>query len=148
MIHDESTHAGKGRPALRPAFFNEVFDADGGAREHYGPLLDALGAMREGEFAGRISRANERLREMGATFVLPDDPDDTDRIFPVDWVPRIVPAEHWRALSAGLLQRGRAINAWLREVYGGDQDVVPDEVVRESVFYRPHAFPGTAPVPV
>ena len=148
MIRDESTHAGRGRPALRPAFFNEAFDSDGGAREHYVPLLDAVGDMREGEFAGRISRANQRLREMGATFVLPDDPEDTDRIFPVDWVPRIVPADHWRTLSAGLSQRGRAINAWLREVYGGDQDVVPDEVVRGSVFYRPHAFPGAAPVHV
>jgi uncharacterized circularly permuted ATP-grasp superfamily protein len=148
LIDDGSTRAGKGRPALRPDFFNEAFETDGSARAHYRPLLDALGAMQEGDFAGRISRANERLREMGATFVLPDDPEDAGRIFPVDWVPRIVPSDHWRTLSAGLSQRGRAINAWLREVYGGDQDVVPDEVVRESVFYRPHAFPGAAPVHV
>ncbi len=150
MIHDESaaTAAGRGAPGLKPAFFNEVFEGDGRARAHYRPLLNALGAMREGELARRISRAGERLRGMGATFVLPDDPDDTDRIFPVDWVPRIIPADHWRTLSAGLSQRGRAINAWLREVYGGDQDVVPDEVVRESVFYRPHAYPGSAPVHV
>ncbi len=148
MIHDESAPARAGTPALKPAFFDEAFDGNGRARPHYGPLLDALGAMQGGEFAGRISRANERLRELGATFVLPDDPDDTGRIFPVDWVPRIIPAAHWRTLSAGLSQRGRAINAWLREVYGGDQDVVPDEVLRESVFYRPHDFPGEAPVHV
>ncbi len=148
MIHDESAPTGTGAPALKPTFFDEAFDGDGRAREHYRPLLGALGAMQEGEFAGRISRANGQLREMGATFVLPDDPDDTGRIFPVDWVPRIIPADHWRTLSAGLSQRGRAINAWLREVYGGDQDVVPDEVVRESVFYRPHAYPGEAPVHV
>jgi len=148
MIHDESAPARTGAPGLEPAFFNEAFGGDGPARTHYGPLLDALGAMRDGEFAGRISRANERLWELGATFVLPDDPDDTGRIFPVDWVPRLIPADHWRTLSAGLSQRGRAINAWLREVYGGDQDVVPDEVLRESVFYRPHAFPGESPVHV
>jgi len=150
VIHDESAPTGSGTeaPRLKPAFFNEVFNGDGPARTHYGPLMDALGAMGEGEFAGRISRANGRLREMGATFVLPDDPDDKGRIFPVDWVPRIIPADHWQTLSAGLSQRGRAINAWLREVYGGDQDVVPDEVLRESVFYKPHAYPGEAPVHV
>lgn len=148
MIHDESAPAGIGAPAMKPDFFDEAFEGSGRARPHYRQLLDALGAMREGEFAGRISQANGRLREMGATFVLPDDPGDTDRIFPVDWVPRIVPADHWRTLSAGLSQRGRAINAWLREVYGGDQDVVPDEVVRESVFYRPHTHPGGTPVHV
>ncbi len=148
MIHDESARTGTGAPGLKPAFFNEAFRGDGPARAHYGPLLDALGAMRDGEFAGRIRRANEQLRELGATFVLPDDPDDTGRIFPVDWVPRIIPADHWRTLSAGLSQRGRAINAWLREVYGGDQDVVPDEVLKESVFYKPHDFPGESPVHV
>ena len=143
MIHGEAALAGR-----RPAFFNEALEADGSPRAHYELLLAALGAMGEGEFAGRISRASERLRGMGATFVLPDDPEDTDRIFPVDWLPRIIPADHWRTLSAGLSQRGRAINAWLREVYGGDQDVVPDEIVRESVFYRPHDFPGEFPVHV
>ena len=148
MIHDESSPSGAGAPGLDPASFNEAFAGDGPVRTHYGPLLHALGEMREGEFAGRIRHANERLRELGATFVLPDDPDDTGRIFPVDWVPRIIPAGHWRTLSAGLSQRGRAINAWLREVYGGDQDVVPDEVLRESVFYKPHDFPGEAPVHV
>lgn len=148
MIHDESAAAGTGTPSLKPAFFDEAFDGEGRARPHYGPLLEALGAMRDGEFAGRISRAGGQLRELGATFVLPDDPDDTGRIFPVDWVPRIIPADHWRTLSAGLSQRGRAINAWLREVYGGDQDVVPDEVLRDSVFYKPHAYPGEAPVHV
>ncbi|CAA9476759.1 MAG: Protein containing domains DUF404, DUF407 [uncultured Rubrobacteraceae bacterium] len=150
MIHDESAPAGTGpeRPAPEPAFLNEVFDGDGPARAHYTPLFDALGAMEDGEFAGRISRANGRLRDMGATFVLPDDPDDAGRIFPVDWIPRIIPADHWQTLSAGLSQRGRAINAWLREVYGGHQDVVPDEIVRDSVFYKPHVFPGEAPVHV
>lgn len=134
-----------GKAGFEPAFFNEVFDGDRSCRRHYAGVMRAIEALGTGEFGGRIGRARERLREEGATFVLPDDPDDTGRIFPVDWVPRILPADHWRALSAGLSQRGRAINAWLREVYGGDQDVVPDEIVRSSVFYRPHASPGDAP---
>lgn len=142
MIHD------KNLPALKPDFFNEVFEKSGVARVHYGPLMDALGSMKEGEFAERISRANGRLREEGATFVLPDDPDDSGRIFPVDWIPRIIPSDHWQTLSAGLSQRGRAINAWLSEVYGGSQSVVPEEILHDSVFYKPHAFPGQLPVHV
>jgi uncharacterized circularly permuted ATP-grasp superfamily protein len=46
---------------------------------------------------------------------------------------RQIPACHWQVLSAGLYQGGRAINAWLREVYGGDQNLVPDEAFRDSV---------------
>ena len=132
----------------KPAFFNEVFENDGTPRAHYEKVLAALGSMGPGEFTARVLRARERLRDEGATFVLPDDPDDTGRIFPADWLPRIFPSDHWRTLSAGLLQRGRALNAWLRDVYGGEQDVVPEEIVRSSVFYRPHVFPGGHPVHV
>lgn len=63
----------------------------------------------------------------------------------MDWVPRIISAGDWRTLSEGLLQRGRAINAWLRAVYGGGQDLVPEEIVRGSVFYRPHELPSGSP---
>jgi uncharacterized circularly permuted ATP-grasp superfamily protein len=48
-------------------------------------------------------------------------------------------------LSEGLLQRGRAINAWLLAVYGSGQDLVPEEIVRGSVFYKPHELPGGSP---
>jgi uncharacterized circularly permuted ATP-grasp superfamily protein len=70
---------------------------------------------------------------------------DLERIFPVDWVPRIIAAEEWRTVSEGLLQRGKALNAWLRGVYGAGQDLVPEEIVRGSVFYRPHDLPDSSP---
>jgi len=63
----------------------------------------------------------------------------------VDWVPRVIAAGEWRTLSKGLLQRGKAINAWLRGVYGTGQDLVPEEIVRGSIFYRPHDLPGSSP---
>jgi uncharacterized circularly permuted ATP-grasp superfamily protein len=40
---------------------------------------------------------------------------------------------------------GKAINAWLRGAYGAGQDLVPEEIVRGSVFYRPHDLPGSTP---
>lgn len=64
---------------------------------------------------------------------------------PVDWVPWIIAAHEWRKLSEGLLQRGKAINAWLQAVYGPGQHLVPEEIVRGSVFYWPHELPGGTP---
>jgi uncharacterized circularly permuted ATP-grasp superfamily protein len=43
------------------------------------------------------------------------------------------------------LQRGKAINAWLQAVYGPGQHLVPEEIVRGSVFYWPHELPGGTP---
>lgn len=64
-------------------------------------------------------------------------------------MPRIIAGEHWERLSAGLLQRGRAINAWLADLYNGDQDVVPEEIVTSSALYRAGPLPDScAPVHV
>ena len=60
-------------------------------------------------------------------------------------MPRVVAADQWRTVSEGLRQRGRALNAWLRGVYGGVQDLVPEEIVCGSIFFRPHDLPGTSP---
>ncbi|HZC18234.1 MAG TPA: circularly permuted type 2 ATP-grasp protein, partial [Rubrobacteraceae bacterium] len=39
--------------------------------------------------------------------------------------------------------------AWLVDLYNGDQDVVPEEIIRSSVFYRPLPLPrSSVPTPV
>jgi uncharacterized circularly permuted ATP-grasp superfamily protein len=95
--------------------------------------------------ARKILLAGQRLRELGATFPVDDGTGDLERLLPVDWVPRVIVADEWRTLSEGLLQLGKAINAWLRDVYGAGQDLVPEEIVRGSVFYRTHDLPGSTP---
>ncbi len=132
----------------RASRFNEVFERTNVPREHYGPLFEALERIGAENISDRISTARRRLGELGATFES-DDSGDPERLIPVDWMPRILPSDHWQRLSDGLLQRGRAINAWLEALYGKGQDVVPEELVKSSVFYRPHEIPaGSAPVRV
>jgi uncharacterized circularly permuted ATP-grasp superfamily protein len=108
-------------------------------------LREVFRRLGDEALANRVLRAGERLRELGATFPVDDGTGDLERLVPVDWVPRIIAADEWKTLSAGLRQRGKAINAWLRGVYGGGQDLVPEEIVRGSIFYRPHELSGSSP---
>ena len=126
---------------IETSVLNEVYDEAGETRDFYRPLLDALSRMGPEEFAERRGRAEDLLGDLGATFPLPEENGQKERVLPADWVPRIVPYDHWEKLSSGLLQRGRAINAWLADLYNGDQPVVPDEVLRSSAFYRPEPLP-------
>ena len=126
---------------IKTKHFNEVFEPGGEIRELYRPLFQGLERLGEEELAGRSARADEKLRDLGATFPLPDDPTGKERILPADWIPRIVPRDHREILSRGLLQRGYAINAWLTDLYNGEQDVVPEEIVKSSVLYRPGPLP-------
>ena len=111
---------------------NEVFANDGTPLSHYGPVLEEMGRMGTGEWGRRVDLAHGRLlgvqRDLGI-------PDGEDKTYPVDYVPRLLPAAGWEVLERGLTQRMLAINEWLRRLEGGGDEVVPAEVVQSSTLY-------------
>ena len=56
---------------------------------------------------------------------------------PTDFLPRVIPLEHWETIAAGVSQRIRAINHFLVQLYSGGQDVVPDEAIYTSQYFYP-----------
>jgi len=111
---------------------NEVFGDDGTPLSHYGPVLEEMGRMGPGEWGRRVGLAHERLlgvqRDLGIS-------DGEDKTYPVDYVPRLLPAVGWEVLERGLTQRMLAINEWLRRLEGGKDEVVPAEIVGSSALY-------------
>ncbi len=59
------------------------------------------------------------------------------RAMPTDFLPRVIPADHWESIAAGVSQRIRAINRFLVDLYNDGQDVVPDEVMYTSQYFYP-----------
>jgi len=110
---------------------NEVFAGDGTPLSHYGPVLGEMGRMGAGEWGRRAELAHERLlsvqRDLGIF--------GEDKTYPVDYVPRLMPAADWEILERGLTQRMLAINEWLRRLEEGRDEVVPAEVVESSALY-------------
>lgn len=62
------------------------------------------------------------------TFTVYNDNQGTERIFPFDLIPRIIPAKEWAHLEAGLVQRITALNLFLHDIYH-EQKVLKDKVV-------------------
>jgi uncharacterized circularly permuted ATP-grasp superfamily protein len=114
-------------------FFDEMFDAPDRARSHYAPILERLNAMGRTEFERRRSISDLTFRNQGITFTVYGDSAGTERTFPFDPVPRIIPAHEWDVIERGLTQRVRALNLFLNDVYG-DQQILEDGIVpRELV---------------
>jgi uncharacterized circularly permuted ATP-grasp superfamily protein len=61
--------------------------------------------------------------------------------FPLDVVPRVVPAAEWDRLEAGLAQRVTALNAFVADAYGARRivraGVVPARVIETAEHYEP-----------
>ncbi|MFM8807625.1 MAG: circularly permuted type 2 ATP-grasp protein, partial [Chthoniobacterales bacterium] len=78
---------------------------------------------------------------MGVTFTVYGDAQGTERIFPFDLMPRIIPRREWEKIEAGLIQRITALNLFLHDIYHGQKiiadKVVPEELVLTAAHYRP-----------
>jgi uncharacterized circularly permuted ATP-grasp superfamily protein len=64
----------------------------------------------------------------GVTFNVYGDSRGTERIFPFDLVPRIIPATEWEYLERGLIQRITALNLFLHDIYH-EQRIVKEGVI-------------------
>jgi len=121
--------------------YDEMFAADDLPRPQARLLLDTIQSLSEGQLLRCKVAAEQLLLQMGITFNVYADAAGTERIFPFDLVPRIVPAEEWNWVERGLRQRIHALNAFIDDIYHDQKilkdGVIPAEVVLSAASYRP-----------
>ena len=90
----------------------------------------------------KSAEAELLFRRLGITFAVYGEGGDPERLIPFDIIPRIIAASEWQALSAGLEQRVRALNAFLADVYNERRilaaGIIPKALVLENEAYQPH----------
>jgi carboxylate-amine ligase len=120
--------------AYHPSAFDEAVSAGGTVLPHYGWMFRSLERMGPRGLAAAESALRTEQKARGVTFRVGDG--EPDRLFPLDLVPRIVTSEDWAGLTAGLTQRVRALEAFIRDVYGARaivaDGVVPARVVEDA----------------
>jgi uncharacterized circularly permuted ATP-grasp superfamily protein len=119
--------------------FDEAVDEGRRPRAHYRRLVERLGSMPAEALARRQRAAELFFLHRGTTFTVYSEEAGIDRIFPFDSVPRIVPAEEWQQVEAGLKQRLRALNLFLQDVYH-EQKILRDGVVPFELVYGARHF--------
>lgn len=122
-------------------FFDEMFDAQGQVRPHYRKLLDRFNRLSQDDFAHKRQAVDASFMRQGITFTVYGDEDGTERIFPFDLMPRVIPRSEWELLEQGLSQRITALNLFLYDVYHEQKilkdGVIPRWVVETAKHFRP-----------
>jgi uncharacterized circularly permuted ATP-grasp superfamily protein len=110
--------------------WDEMFEERGVTRPHYGAVHDALGALTVDDFRERCIARDRSFRDQGITFSLSGE----ERPFPLDLLPRIIPAAEWEVIESGVTQRVTALEAFLDDLYGAARArVLADGVVPRSL---------------
>jgi uncharacterized circularly permuted ATP-grasp superfamily protein len=116
--------------------FDEAFEAPGKPRAHYRNVLSILRGFSADEIARRERLQQLSLLNQGITFTVYGEKEGIERIFPFDFVPRIIPAAEWRQIEAGLVQRITALNLFLLDVYGEQKCLRDGLLPPELIFSR------------
>jgi uncharacterized circularly permuted ATP-grasp superfamily protein len=111
------------------SFFDEAMCPDGTPRPHYANLVRRLAGFTSHQLAERERVRDAAFRQAGITFTVYGEGEGVERTFPMDLVPRIIPADEWAHLEQGLVQRVTALNRFLDDLYVGDQAVVKDGII-------------------
>jgi uncharacterized circularly permuted ATP-grasp superfamily protein len=122
-------------------FFDEMFESTGSVRTHYERLLIRYTGMSSEEFQKKRDLADNAFLTQGVTFTVYNDQEGTERIFPFDLIPRIIPRAEWEHVERGLGQRITALNLFLRDIYHEQNiirdGIVPAEIIHSAAHFRP-----------
>nr|WP_321467363.1 circularly permuted type 2 ATP-grasp protein [uncultured Desulfobulbus sp.] len=130
-------------------FYDELIEPDGKPRPGAQLLVDTIESLPPGDLAMRQKAAEAMLLKMGITFNVYGREEGTEKIFPFDIIPRIVPAQDWEQIESGLKQRIFALNEFLQDIYNDKKilkdKVVPEDLVLSSRTYRKECEGFTPP---
>ncbi|CAO5256199.1 carboxylate--amine ligase/circularly permuted type 2 ATP-grasp protein [Frankia sp. AgKG'84/4] len=132
----------------QPTGYDEIVDERGAVRPQYRAVMRTLERLGPDALDERVGARQAEQNDRGIVFRV--DGETADRPFPFDIVPRIIAADDWSVLSAGLRQRVRALEAFLHDVYGERaavaDGIVPPWIVNDAPGLRHggRAVPGEA----
>jgi len=116
-----------------------MFTEDGQIRSGYTFFKDRVEQLSKEEFMRRQISAERALMAMGITFNVYSENEGTERIMPVDIIPRIVSAQEWQKMEKGLIQRITALNLFLADIYS-DQKIIKDGIIPKELIYSSKNF--------
>src|SRR3954469_15552315 len=114
-------------------FYDEMFEDGDRPRVGAQLLLETVEALSDGHLLRYKHAAERLLLQLGITFNVYGDSAGTERIFPFDLIPRIIPAAEWNRIERGLQQRIHALNEFIDDIYHNQRilkdGIIPAEVI-------------------
>jgi uncharacterized circularly permuted ATP-grasp superfamily protein len=128
--------------------YDELVEEGGQPRRVLGKGVGYFLSRSPAELARAQSLAELSLLNQGVTFSVYSDNRGTEKIFPFCHIPRLISAADWARLERGILQRLRALELFLSDVYGEQRvlgsGVIPPELVLGAKHFLP-ALRGVRP---
>lgn len=123
------------------AFYDELITDKGSPRMAARGAVNLFQQLSPDDMSARREAAELAIREMGISFTVYTEGGNIDRAWPFDIIPRVISSKQWKKVSRGLIQRSRALNCFIDDIYNRQRiladGIVPADIVLESANYKP-----------
>jgi uncharacterized circularly permuted ATP-grasp superfamily protein len=117
--------------------WDEMHDGEN-IRQQYDKIFSVLNDLDVTTLQQKEKIAAELFMNQGITFTVYSDNAGIERIFPFDIIPRVITAKEWEKVSAGIQQRLKALNLFLKDIYS-EQAILKDKIIpAELIASCPH----------
>jgi uncharacterized circularly permuted ATP-grasp superfamily protein/uncharacterized alpha-E superfamily protein len=134
----ELTSGNASGPKPEP-IYDEMVTGTGHVRPHWQKLMGRLSPLDPAMLEDRRDEAVQLLRQHGVTYAVYGDPQGAERPWPLDLIPLVIPADEWRQIEAGVIQRTHLLNAMLADIYG-PQRLIADGSLPPSLLHANPRF--------
>lgn len=117
----------------QPQVWDEMFRAEG-VRAEYQHFVTAIENLAGAEMTRKDELAKKLFMSQGITFTVYSSGEGIEKIFPFDIIPRIISNTEWLRIEAGIKQRLKALNIFLKDIYH-QQFILKDGVVPAALVY-------------
>ncbi len=121
------------------SIYDEMVTGKGQVRPHWQKLMGRLSPLDPAMLEDRRDEAVQLLRQHGVTYAVYGDPAGAERPWPLDLIPLVIPADEWRTIEAGVVQRARLLNTILADIYG-PQTLIADGKLPPSLLHANARF--------
>ncbi|MBO9478159.1 circularly permuted type 2 ATP-grasp protein [Shimia sp. R11_0] len=129
--------------------FDEMLGHDQTVRGPYQQFDQWIADEDPKRLRAKQREAEELFRLTGITFNVYGRAEAEERLIPFDIIPRIISGAEWVRLSRGIEQRVRAINAFLHDIYHGQEIIkagrIPQEMIAKNSAFEPCMIGLTPP---
>lgn len=127
-----------------PGSVDEFVSPTGAPRREAAGVIERLEELGRDELSLRQGLADAAFLQGGVTFSVYGNEQGSEKIFPFDLIPRVIPRDDWNRIERGLIQRVTALNLFLADLYA-DQRIVKEGLFPAAVVERCNGFiPGCA----
>jgi uncharacterized circularly permuted ATP-grasp superfamily protein len=122
------------------SYFDEMHSTGASIRNLYANYASWLKNIPTEQLESKRKEAELLFRRVGITFNVYGEDAGTERLIPFDVIPRLLSSKEWDVLSKGAIQRVRALNMFLDDIYHNREiikaGIVSEEILKHSQ-YRP-----------